>query len=540
MNKFSQLYYDLERQSSTDSKVAILAHYLAHADTEEFSLAVYLLGGGSLRGAVRSNKLREWAAHVVKLPAWLIEESYSAVGDLAETIALLIASSRKQRPNGEKAPSRLTDWAEAIYKLRELTDDERQEAITQLWSTLSDPELLVFNKLLTGGLRIGVSKGLVVRGLARALGVKYEELCHRLAGNWEPARLSKELLTQPNSDAKSASPYPFFLAYPVEPSMIDSFTLSDWQVEWKWDGIRAQLVSRGPQVAIWSRGEELISESFPELMALAKELAVGTVLDGEIVAWSGAHPAPFTQLQRRLNRRKITPKLLTGEPVIFIAYDILEHRGADVRKLALSERRTVLDAVVNELKAATVSEVNQLIRLSPIVKVNSLEELKELRRESRLHFAEGFMLKRLDAHYGIGRTDRGAWWKWKVEPLTVDAVLIYAQMGHGRRAGRYTDYTFGVWGDGGKLVTFAKAYSGLNDEEINQVDAFIKANTIERFGPVRTVRPELVFEIGFEGIAPSKRHRSGVAVRFPRILRWRRDKPASEAETLEGLRKLVS
>jgi DNA ligase-1 len=397
-------------------------------------------------------------------------------------------------------------------------------------------QCLVFNKLMTGGLRIGVSRGIVCKAVAAVVGGDEGTVAHRLMGFDQPGAFSWANLSDVKLDGAegkvSMTPYPFFLAYPLDMPLDDLGSPSDWSAEWKWDGIRAQIVVRAGRSAVWSRGEELITESFPELGELGEKLPDGTVLDGEVLAWDGKGPATFGLLQQRLNRRRVSPKLMLEIPVVFIAYDVLEFQGSDLRQSSFRERRALLREVV----AGFSSEKPRLL-VSPVIEFSSWSELEEQRTRSREMLAEGVMIKRRGSPYGVGRR-RGAWWKWKVEPFTVDGVLMYAHKGHGRRADLFTDYTFGVW-DGDALVPFAKAYSGLTDAEIRQVDAFVKSHTREKFGPVRTVEASLVFEIAFEGIQASSRHKSGIAVRFPRIARWRRDKPAAEADTLETLKALV-
>ena len=540
---FTTLYLAVRDLSGSEEKVRCIASYLAAAPSTEFGWAVYLLQGGSYRGGVKTRELRQWAAEVARIPDWLFEESYAVTGDLAETVSLLVAPHVGAHLVQETPEHSLAYWIDRMHAINSAAVAQRKELVLALWATMTQAEVLVFTKLLTGGLRIGVAKGLVAKALASVVGVSQSEVWQRLAGEWRPQELTQEALSKPLNIQESTAPYPFFLAYPLEPDTLKELSSldqprawqSEWQCEWKWDGIRAQIVKRAGQVAIWSRGDELVSAGFPELCAEFSALPDGTVLDGEIVAWSTAHhPASFAELQKRINRKKISPALQRAVPVRFIGYDILEHSGVDIRARPLRERREILAALevgsLHSLKSASIS---------PALTCASLEEARLLQQQARAKHAEGVMLKRLDAPYGVGRTARGAWWKWKVEPLSVDAVLLYAQKGHGRRADLFTDYTFGVW-DGDTLVPFAKAYSGLLDSEIAQVDSFIKRNTKERFGPVRTVTPELVFEIAFEALWPSKRHRSGIAVRFPRIVRWRRDKKPHEADTLENLRNLAS
>ena len=304
--------------------------------------------------------------------------------------------------------------------------------------------------------------------------------------------------------------------------MTDLGEASEWQAEWKWDGIRSQLICREDQLFVWSRGEELITDKFPEFDAFREALPPGTVIDGEILPFHNDQPLSFAKLQTRIGRKNLTKKVLKDAPVILMAYDLLEWQGEDIRERPLLERRQLLETLHAQVKEHVPS-----FWLSTIVESADWKELKALRKDSRTYYAEGFMLKRRSSPYQVGRK-RGDWWKWKVEPLTVDAVLINAQKGSGRRAGLFTDYTFAVWDDrvegDRKLVPFTKAYSGLTDQEMRKVDNFVKRNTKEKFGPVRAVTPELVFEIAFEGIQRSTRHKSGVAVRFPRILRQRLDK----------------
>lgn len=460
-------------------------------------------------------------------PPWLFEECYHAVGDLAETISLLLppATDIVDRP--------LHRWVEEfILPLGGEVEEAQRRIVTQAWREMEGAERFVWNKLITGGFRVGVSRALVVRALAVASGVDEPTIAHRLMGSWEPrAELFERLVAPETGDADLSRPYPFFLAYPVDG---DPATLGDpgeWQIEWKWDGIRAQLVRRAGETFLWSRGEELVTERFPEIAQAAALLPDGTVLDGEIMPWKDDRPLPFAQLQRRIGRKKLGPRILAEVPVVLICYDLLELGGEDVRERPMAWRRERLD----ELLAPSPARPRFL--LSPMVDARDWRGIAAARAGAREMGAEGLMIKRRDAAYGVGRR-RGSWWKWKVDPYSVDAVMIYAQAGHGRRASLHTDYTFAVW-DGPDLVPFAKAYTGLTDAEIRELDGWIRRNTLEKFGPVRAVKPEQVFELAFEGIQPSSRHRSGLAVRFPRILRWRTDKPAAEADTIETLRALA-
>jgi DNA ligase-1 len=448
------------------------------------------------------------------------------VGDLAETIALLL-------PEGTGSDRPLAWWVEErLLALRGRDEEEQRRAMLECWRELSGPQLFVWNKLITGAFRVGVSKRLVLRALAHASGLDAPTLAHRLMGDWRPsAEAWRRLMAADTADADRSRPYPFFLAHPLEGYPAALGGLDEWLAEWKWDGIRAQLIHRGGEIFIWTRGEELVSESYPELAEAGRLLPEGTVLDGELLAWRDGRPLPFAALQRRIGRKTLGPRILAEVPAVLVAYDLLEEAGEDVRALPLAQRRRRLERLIGALAGEAA------LLLSPPVAAGSWEELAALQAAARDEGAEGLMLKRLTSAYGVGRP-RGEWWKWKFDPYRVDAVLIYAQRGHGRRASLYTDYTFGVW-DGDALVPFAKAYSGLTDAEIREVDRFVRRHTRERFGPVRAVEPRLVFELAFEGIRRSTRHKSGVAVRFPRMARWRRDKAPEEADRLESVRALL-
>jgi DNA ligase-1 len=536
MKLFADLYAALDETNKTSAKVAALARYFAVAPPADAAWAVFFLTGRKPRQVVPSRKLREWAIEAAGLPDWLFDESYHAVGDAAETISLLLAE-----PTGS-APEPLHWWVEEVLlPLRKMEEAEQRVTLVRAWKEMDRRQRFVWNKLITGEFRIGVSHLLVTRALAGVSGLPSATVAHRLMGDWSPTPEFYQRLVGPEDGAVEASrPYPFFLAYPLEAEPHTLGPVSDWQAEWKWDGIRSQLIRRAGQTFLWSRGEELVTERYPELRAVGDALPDGTVIDGEILPWSDRGVQPFAQLQRRIGRKTLGKKLLAEVPVILLAYDLLEAGGADTRGRPLEERRARLESIVNDWRAAGFTPAEGLfpsLQLSPVIDAASWEDLTRLRLESRSRNVEGLMLKRHGSPYRVGR-QRGDWWKWKIHPHTIDAVLITAQRGSGKRASLYTDYTFGLW-DNDKLVPVAKAYSGLTDAEIREVDAFVRRHTVEKFGPVRSVRPELVFELAFEGIQRSTRHKSGVAVRFPRILRWRTDKPAAEADTLETLKAML-
>jgi DNA ligase-1 len=528
MKAFADLYASLDETTKTNEKVEALRHYFSTARPADAAWAVYFLIGRKPRQVVPTKLLKLWAMEEAGVPEWLFGECYDAVGDLAETIALLLP------PPGRSSDRPLAEWVERILALRGAGEEEQGQAVRAAWRELDDRQRFVWNKLISGGFRVGVSQQLVTRGLARASGVEAATLAHRLMGDWEPSgEFYDRLRASDASDADASRPYPFYLAHPLEGPPDALGEVAGWQAEWKWDGIRSQLIRRGGRVYLWSRGEELVTDRYPELEVIGDLLPDGTVVDGEILPWAKGSdvPLPFAQLQRRIGRKSVTKAILAEVPATLVAYDLLELGGEDVRARPLEWRRARLDEVVRSVAYP------ERFRLSPPVPADSWPALAEARSRSREMGAEGLMLKRLGSPYRVGRV-RGDWWKWKVNPFTVDAVLTAAQRGSGKRASLYTDYTFSIWHEG-RLVPFAKAYSGLTDEEIGRVDTFVRRNMIEKFGPVRTVKPELVFELGFEGIQRSSRHKSGVAVRFPRILRWREDKKAEEADSLETIQALL-
>lgn len=533
MKAFAALYQRLDRSTATLDKRAALVAYFRDAQPHDAAWALYLLSGGKVGGARRkiaaSGELRAWIAEAAVLPSWLVADSYDQVGDLAETLTLLLDDPP------ERAPDRpLADWIERhLLAVANQPEPVRRAAVEAGWQQLPAGERLVFNKLLTGALRVGVSQRLVQQALAELSGIDIARIAQRMLGDWVPSPgLLASLLSAEELPEDRQQPYPFYLASPIETDVAGLGPVSEWTLEWKWDGIRLQLLRRNGEVALWSRGEERLDGRFPEVEAAAMALPDGTVIDGELLAWQDGdvQPLPFTALQTRIQRRKPGPKTLRDTPVRVLAYDLLEYNGEDLREQPLAERRTRLAQVLIALDDPRVV-------LSPTLDAVDWEAAAAQRSQARERGVEGLMLKRSSSPYQSGRK-RGDWWKWKIEPLTIDAVLIYAQAGHGRRSTLYTDYTFGVW-EGDRLVPVAKAYSGLDDKELLALDRWIRANTVERFGPVRSVRGEQVFELGFEAVNRSSRHKSGIAVRFPRILRWRHDKPASEADTLAQLQALA-
>ena len=533
MGLFSDLVTLLGASTKTLEKQEALISYFSLADDKDKVWVIALFSGRRPRRLVNSSLLPQWCIEIRNIPGWLFSECYGSVGDMAETIALLLPEATE-----ENKQSSLSFYIEKLVSLQKENELVKKEFITGCWRSMNKNELFVFNKLLTGNFRIGISQKQMVNALAKTVKLEPSVIAHRISGNWDPVTTSfDDLLSENAGIIDYSKPYPFYLAYALEENPETLGETNEWQAEWKWDGIRGEIIKRNNELFVWSRGEELMTEKFPEYATLQQKLPEGIALDGEIISLTNASVStngftilPFALLQTRIGRKNVTRKQLTESPVGFIAYDLLEFESEDFRNRTLEERRSILERII--------SDVNEpVLRLSPIINFNNWEELAATRTASRSINAEGIMLKRKASIYQVGRKV-GDWWKWKIDPLTIDAVMIYAQKGSGRRSTLYTDYTFAVK-DEDKLVPFTKAYSGLTDKEFAQVDAFVKRNSLEKFGPVRTVKPELVFEIAFEGIAASNRHKSGVALRFPCIKRWRKDKKADEINTLDDLKKML-
>lgn len=530
MKEFAKLIKTLDSTNKTNEKVAALTAYLNAAAEDDKLWTIAILSHRRPKRPVNTTLLRLWATEISGVPLWLFEESYHIVGDLAETIALIIPTSESSNGSSKS----LSEIISEIILLRTLPEDEKRSYLQENWLQMSYFERFVFNKIITGGFRIGVSQKLMTRALSKATGIDEDILAYKLMGDWTPESTTyQKLILEENPEDYLSKPYPFYLAYAVEDNFQEDLgDITDWSFEHKWDGIRSQVIIKNDEVFVWSRGEELVTDKYPEFQRFLSKIPNGTVLDGEILPFGNNQIGNFNELQTRIGRKNISKALLEKTPVILNAYDLLEWEGKDIRQRPFSERRKILDQLISECECDEIG-----LYISETMNFETWEAAAKERALSREKRSEGLMLKRKDSPYLVGRK-KGDWWKWKTDPFTIDGVLTYAMRGHGRRANLYTDYTFGLW-DNGELVTFAKAYSGLTDAEFRQVDAWIKKNTLERFGPVRSVTPHHVFEIAFEGIAESSRHKSGIATRFPRILRWRKDKPKEEANTLDDLRALI-
>ncbi len=526
MKKFAALFSELDRTTKTNEKISAMASYFTQTDVKDGIWAIALLTDRKPKRPIRTPDLKVWATELAEIPYWLFEESYAVVGDLAETISLLV-------PLHEIASDKsLSDVMQEIILLADKTDEEKKDWLYAFWKTFSADELFVFNKLITGSFRVGVSQQLVFKALAKAYSLDDKVVAHKLMGSWRPqdADLHTLLLSSEISSDHS-KPYPFYLAYQLDVPFADLGNVEDWVIERKYDGIRGQIIVRNGDVHTWSRGEELMTDKFIEFNEIKEHMPDGTVLDGEFLPIKDDKILSFNEMQKRIGRKNVTKKTLQDVPLGMMCYDLLEYKGEDIRQLPLRERRSLLEELIH-------NQPYDILKLSPVLHCENWGLLDGLRNESKALGCEGLMLKHKDSIYETGRR-RGKWWKWKVDPYTVDAVLIYAQSGHGRRANLFTDYTFAVW-DNNELVPFTKAYSGLTDKEIIEVDSWVKKNTLEKFGPVRSVKAELVFEIAFEGIAASPRHKSGIALRFPRILRWRKDKKKEDINTKADLLQLLN
>lgn len=527
MQRFAHLFTALDQTTKTNTKVEALAQYFREANDQDKLWTIALFSKRRPKRTITTTFLREWAAEKAALPLWLFEESYHVVGDLAETIALVLP------PPEEKHEQPLSYWIEQIRKLRKASEEEKKEFVFSAWEGLDTAERFVFNKLITGGFRMGVSQKLMTRALSKAYDLDENKVAHRLMGKWTPDETTfEELILTKDPTEDLSRPYPFYLAYALEDKPEDIGDPDEWSAEWKWDGIRSQWIQRNGKVYIWSRGEELVTDKYPELNEPFGPKEINVVIDGELMPFKNGEPLLFNDLQKRIGRKKVSKKLMDEIPVIIKAYDLLEFKGEDIRSRPYRERRQLLKEWLSLLPEEAPMQISENIAF------DQWSTLVDKREEARSIGSEGLMLKQQGSPYLSGRK-KGDWWKWKVDPFTIDGVLIYAQQGHGRRSNLFTDYTFAVWDDEGKLIPFTKAYSGLTDKEFGEITAFVRNNTLERYGPVRAVQPQLVFEIAFEGIAPSPRHKSGIALRFPRMKRWRKDKPAKEANTLEDLYEIL-
>ncbi|MBT8232159.1 MAG: ATP-dependent DNA ligase [Bacteroidia bacterium] len=528
MKLFAALFEKLESTNSTKAKTKILANFFAEASPSDALWVIALFSRKRPKRTVKTSQLRAWAAEEADIPLWLFEETYDVVGDLAETIAKVLPKNN-QKSNGEKS---LSEWISYNQALAKLEDDKKEIAIKKAWKELGRSERFLFNKLITGGFRMGVSQKTIVKALAQQLDQEENEIAHKLMGNWTPDTTTfDELLLTDNPTAAQSKPYPFYLTYALDVELDKIGQPEDWMAEYKWDGIRGQLIKREGQVYLWSRGEELITHQFPEFATLL-ELEDDFVIDGEILIFKEGKVQNFNILQKRLGRKSPSKKFIAERPAIIMLYDILEINGEDIRHKNQTDRREKLEELYFK------NEENSAWQLSENIKFTDWTSLEKIREEARSINAEGLMLKSKSGAYKTGRK-KGDWYKWKHDPLTLDVVMLYAQRGHGRRANLFSDFTFAVK-SGDKLVPIAKAYSGLTDAELVEISKFVRANTIERFGPVSSVSPKLVFEIAFEAVFESSRHKSGVAVRFPRILRWRKDKKVDEINALGDLKKLIS
>lgn len=525
MRTFANLINALDSTNKTNRKLEAIDRFLREATDKDKLWFLALFTGKRPKRNVSTTLMKQWAMQEAEIPEWLFQECYASVGDLGETISLVLPEPIQYLERD------LSEWMDLIGALKDKSEEDKKVFVLSTWKQLPQLERFIFNKLLGGSFRVGISSKSLINAIAKHYELESSAVAHAIMGDWQRDEVSFEMLIHGGySDTQLSKPYPFCLAYPIGKELDNLGDVDQWQVEYKWDGIRGQLIKRKGEVFIWSRGEELVTHQFPEIQDALFSFEEDFVMDGELLAYKQGRVLNFSELQKRLNRKSISKKMLEEVPVVVFVYDLIEWQGEDIRNKPLQERRMLLEKLL-------AKDTDKKIYVSEIIKSGSWSDLQEKRNNARTLNSEGLMLKHRASLYHAGR-QRGDWWKWKIDPLTIDAVLVYAQKGSGRRSGYYTDYTFAVK-QGDQLVTIAKAYSGLTDKEIQEVSRFVNRNAIEKFGPVRTVKPELVFEIAFEGIGFSKRHKSGVALRFPRIVRWRRDKTVAEIDEIEEIKKLI-
>ena len=540
LKKFSELFIDLDSCNSTNKKIGILQNYFSSNEALENSWTIYLLTGKNNKRFISGRSLKTLFSEIYEYPLWLIDSCYLKVGDSAEVISLLL----KNMITGKNKKYQDVSLDELLKKsfpeLSILKEDYKKLRVKEIWETIPIENLLVINKILTGTFRVGVSIGLITKSIAKLINIDEAIISHRLMGDFIPSEESYKLLIDKkiNPSELNYKPYPFLLANTFEKKIIDK-SINDFQFEWKWDGIRIQLIKRSGKVSIWTRGQDLVNKSFPELVEKISSIKDDFVIDGELLVWDFKQSLPlnFSLLQKRINRKAPSRSIQKSLPIIFIAYDLLEINGEDQRDSNLEIRRNSLEKHLYNWLNESKEELSNIFKISDLIYPKNWEEVETFKNNSRDNGTEGLVIKNKKSIYTSGRK-KGLWWKYKVDPMQLDAVLIYAKGGSGIRAGLYTDYSFALWKDG-ELIKFASAYSGLNNTEIKELDRWIRQNTIDRFGPVRSVRPEMVFEISFENIQISKRHKSGIAVRFPRITKWRKDKLIKDADTLENAEKLM-
>jgi len=529
MIAFADLLERLVFTPSRNAKIALLRRYFTTQPDPDRGFALAAITGELAFATAKPGLIRELAA--ARTDPVLFDWSYDYVGDLAETVALIWPA----RPP-TAAPPRLT---EVVETLRTAPKSALPGVVAEWLDSADASTRLALLKLITGGLRVGASARLAKIALAESAAPEagpiaaddVEEVWHGLS----PPYLSLFAWLEGHQQKPDPADQPVFrppmLAHPLEAADLAALHPADWRAEWKWDGIRVQVVATAGGRRLFSRGAEDISAGFPEIL---EAMTFHAVLDGELLVLrdgpDGITVAPFADLQQRLNRKTVTAAMMQRFPVGIRLYDLLFDGTEDIRPLPFDQRRTRLETWLAREKPPRMD-------LSPAIRFSSLNELMVLRDGARAAAIEGLMLKRGDSPYLPGRV-KGQWWKWKRDPLTVDAVLMYAQRGHGKRSSFYSDYTFGLWRDD-ELVPVGKAYFGFTDQELLFLDRWVRNHTTARFGPVREVEKQLVLEVAFDAVQLSNRHKSGVAMRFPRLARLRTDKPAAEADRLETLMALV-
>ena len=538
MRNFATLFKELDETAQADLKIEALINYFKKVPPEDLAWTVSLLLGRKIKQVISVKRLRKWSVELTQIPDWLLAECLNNVGDLAETISLILPFEG----NSENIP--LHVWIEqCIFPLKDQQEEIQKEKIVSFWHQLNSVERFLFNKLVTGSFHVDIPPKLIIKALSSFCSLNEKYISQRLIGNWVPtAGFFNFLCTSNVSDTMANIPYPFNPVVQLDLKVEDLGNINQWLFEWKWNGIRSQIIKRENKVFIWSHDEDLLNDSFPELYELGSILPDGTVIEGIIIPIRDNILLPSAELKKRIAKRYPVKKILSDIPVSFVAFDLLEFDKEDIRNKSLNQRRNLLKEILNDI-------TDKRIILSGVVECNSWKDLKIARSEAGKKSVDGLMLKRLYSPYSIGsETIVSAmqsgilttnWYKWKNDPLTINAILLYARLEQGSTSPLFKEYTFALWHDG-KLIPFAKTSSGLTDEEIIQVDSFIRKNTLGKFGPVRTVKPELVFKLEFDGIQKSSRNKSGIVVLSPHITRWHHYKKIEEAGSLNSLTILLN
>jgi len=540
MKAFADLWATLEGQLSEARSAQILARYLQQTSAEDAAWAIYLLCGKKPKKLLSARELVEYFLQTSGTPGWLFWESDDVVGDVNETIALLndtfmdeTASQQNRNENSHPQQNSLAFWMEnQLNTLAEVAQSQRPAFLGNCWQKLGYREAFIINRILTGTWKSNLPLKTIAQALSIVSGQEPMTLMHRLKADWLPNKVFyAKLIAEDQPTFQTEQKFSFGEFKPLEESSIESLgAVEDWWLAWQWEGLRVQCIRRADDCFLWSQNGELVTDRFPELHEMAQKLPEGTILEGVIVACSGQAPLPLADLQPRLGGKSVNRKMMESCPVAFVATDLQLLANEDMRNLPAQQRKTRLAQLANDIGFPLVH--------FPRIEIDQWAHARKLLQEARQHHAEGLSLQRLNSPYPI-QNQQADWWSWKVQPHTINAILLYAKMEMaGRSQKQTTEYTFAVWHED-QLVPVARTGIGLPPEEAELLDGWIRANTYERFGPVRSVEPFHVYEIAFDGITPSKRHKCGFVLREPRIINPRPHTPIEEASRLEDLHRLL-